>query len=57
MQKIKNQRNVNSKLNNKTLNLYDFNLIKMDDDENFPSQCHPLIKTKKKKQDKKNETV
>lgn len=29
----------------------------MDDDENFPSQYHPLIKTKKKKQDKKDETV
>ena len=57
MQKIKNQRNVNCKFNNKTLNLYDFNLIKMDNDENFPSQCHPLIKIKKKKQDKKNETV
>jgi len=27
------------------------------DDENLPSQCHPIIKTKKKKQDKKDETV
>jgi len=37
--------------------LYDNNLIKMDDDENYPSQCHPVIKTKKKKQENKNETV
>jgi hypothetical protein len=29
----------------------------MDDDENCPSQCHPVIKTKKKKQENKNETV
>jgi len=29
----------------------------MDDDENFPSQCHPVIKTKKKKQEKKDEAV
>ena len=28
--------------------MYDFDLIKMNDDENFPSQCHTLIKTKKK---------
>jgi len=27
------------------------------DDENLPSQCHPLIKTKKKKQDTKDETM
>jgi hypothetical protein len=36
--------------------LYDNNLIKMDD-ENYPSQCHPVIKTKKKKQENKDETV
>ena len=29
----------------------------MDDDENFPAQCHPVIKTKKKKPGGKNETV
>jgi len=27
------------------------------DDENYPSQCHPIIKTKKKKQENKDETV
>jgi hypothetical protein len=30
----------------------------MDDDENFPVQCHPIIKTKKKNvKDAKNDTV
>ena len=30
----------------------------MDDDENFPVQCHPIIKTKKKKEkDVKNDIV
>ncbi len=30
----------------------------MDNDENFPVQCHPIIKSKKKKsKDLKNETV
>ena len=30
----------------------------MDNDENLPSQCHPVIKSKKKKsKDTKNETV
>ena len=30
----------------------------MDDDENFPVQCHPIIKTKKKKgKDTKNNTM
>ena len=29
----------------------------MDDDENLPAQCHPVIKTKKKKPEEKNETV
>jgi len=29
----------------------------MDNDENYPSQCHPLIKMKKKKQEGKDETV
>ncbi len=30
----------------------------MDTDENFPVQCHPVIKPKKKKiRDSKNETV
>jgi hypothetical protein len=30
----------------------------MNDDENFPVQCHPIIKTKKKKvKDVKNDTV
>ena len=30
----------------------------MDDDENFPVQCHPVIKTKKKKvKDVKNDTM
>jgi len=29
----------------------------MDDDENYPSQCHPIIKKKKKKQENKDETV
>ncbi len=30
----------------------------MDTDENFPVQCHPVIKPKKKKtKDSKNETV
>lgn len=30
----------------------------MDDDENFPVQCHPIIKTKKKKgKDAKNDTM
>jgi hypothetical protein len=28
------------------------------DEDNFPAQCHPLIKSKKKKQnEEKNETV
>jgi len=30
----------------------------MDNDENFPAQCHPIIKPKKKKsKDSKNETM
>ena len=29
----------------------------MDNDENYPSQCHPVIKAKKKKQENKDETV
>ena len=30
----------------------------MNDDENFPVQCHPIIKTKKKKvKDVKNDTM
>jgi len=30
----------------------------MDNNENFPVQCHPIIKTKKKKvKDVKNDTV
>ena len=30
----------------------------MDNDENLPAQCHPIIKSKKKKpEDKKLETV
>ncbi len=30
----------------------------MDNDENFPVQCHPVIKPKKKKtRDSKNETM
>ena len=29
----------------------------MDDEENLPAQCHPIIKTKKKKPEEKNETV
>ena len=30
----------------------------MDNDENFPVQCHPVIKAKKKKtRDSKNETM
>jgi len=30
----------------------------MDNDENFPVQCHPVIKPKKKKsKEQKNETV
>ena len=34
------------------------NIMKIMDDENFPAQCHPLIKSKKKKiEEKENETV
>jgi hypothetical protein len=34
------------------------NRIKIMDKDNFPTQCHPLIKLKKKKLEKKeNETV
>ena len=30
----------------------------MDNDENFPAECHPMIKPKKKKsKDSKNETI
>jgi hypothetical protein len=29
----------------------------MTDDENFPAQCHPIIKHKKKKDGEKNDTV
>ena len=29
----------------------------MDDSENLPAQCHPIIKLKKKKPEEKNETV
>ena len=29
----------------------------MDDDENLPAQCHPVIKTKKKKPEEKNEAM
>lgn len=29
----------------------------MSDDENFPVQCHPMIKQKKKKGKKQNDTV
>jgi len=29
----------------------------MSDDENFPAQCHPIIKQKKKKVEKNNDTV
>ena len=29
----------------------------MEDEENLPAQCHPLIKTKKKTVEEKNETV
>jgi hypothetical protein len=35
-----------------------YNSNNMSDDENLPSQCHPLIKPKKKKvQEVKNETM
>ena len=34
------------------------NKIKIMDEDNFPAQCHPLIKSKKKKiEEKENETV
>ena len=34
------------------------NKIKIMDEDNFPAQCHPLIKLKKKKlKEKENETV
>ena len=29
----------------------------MDDEENLPVQCHPVIKTKKKKEKNQNETM
>ena len=29
----------------------------MEDEENLPAQCHPVIKTKKKITEEKNETV
>ena len=29
----------------------------MDDDENFPVQCHPLVKKKKKKTESKNDSM
>ena len=29
----------------------------MDNDENLPAQCHPIFKSKKKKDEIKNETV
>jgi len=29
----------------------------MGNDENFPAQCHPIIKKKKKNSDSKNETM
>ena len=29
----------------------------MEEEENLPAQCHPIIKTKKKKLEEKNETM
>ena len=29
----------------------------MEDEENLPAQCHPIIKNKKKTSERKNETV
>lgn len=29
----------------------------MSDDENFPAQCHPIVKREKKKDVEKNDTV
>lgn len=48
----------NSPSNNKTLNLIQHSTrITMDNDENLPVQCHPIVKPKKKKTEIKNETV
>ena len=34
------------------------NKMKIMDDDNFPAQCHPVLKSKKKKEEKvKNETM
>ncbi|AJW70839.1 hypothetical protein NADRNF5_1150 [Nitrosopumilus adriaticus] len=52
------KRSQNSPSNNKTLNLIQHSTrMTMDNDENLPAQCHPIVKPKKKKTEIKNETV